>query len=308
MRKHLTPQSRSETLQPQPAQGTTDVHLRRSLPPCWPRILGLTIPGLTILGEAALLVFAAALGGAQTPAAQPVAPTAVPGQAPDQKSVPARKHLRAVQPPPVAAPAAPVALAPITPLVPATPNWPAFNQAAQAAVLWDSHGLSINAANSSLQQILKDVSMATGTTVEGLTTDQRVFGNFGPGQARDVLSQLLQGSGYNVLMIGDQGQGVPRQLLLSARQGGGGQPASAGRPSQPSSEEEDADEPAANQPAASPEPGPPSRPGFTPGYPQAGPPGAPVRTPQELMQDLQQRQQQIQQQQQQQQQPNNPQN
>ena len=294
MRKHLTPQSRSETLQPQPAQGSTDLHLRRPLPPSWPRILGLTIPGLAILGEAALLVFAATLAGAQTQAAQPAAPTAVLGQAPEHKTVPAHKHSRAVQPPPVIAP---VALEPITPLVPATPNWPAFNQAAQASVLWDSHGLSIDATNSSLQQILKDVSTATGTTVDGLTTDQRVFGDFGPGQARDVLSQLLQGSGYNVLMIGDQGQGVPRQILLSARQKSGGPPATAGRPSQPSSDDEDVDEPAANQ-----DPGPPNRPGFTPGYQPTGPPGAPVRTPQELMQDLQQRQQQLQQQQQQQQQ------
>jgi hypothetical protein len=295
MRKHLTPQSRSETLPPLPAQGTTELHLSRPLPLCWPRIPGLTIPGLAILGEAALLVFAQALAGAQTPASQPAAPAAIPGQAPDQNAVPAHKHPRAVQSPPVVAP---VVLAPITPPVPATPNWPAFNQAAQASVLWDSHGLSIDAANSSLQQILKDVSTATGTTVEGLTTDQRVFGSYGPGQARDVLSQLLQGSGYNVLMIGDQGQGVPRQLLLSARQGGGGQAAPAGRPSQPSSDEEDADEPAPNQ-----DPGPTSRPGFTPGYPPAEPPGAPVRTPQELMQDLQQRQQQQQQQQQQQPQP-----
>ena len=295
MRKYLTPQSRSETLQPQPAQGTTGLHPRCRLPRCWP-----SIAGLAILGQAALLVFAQALAGAQTPAPQPAAPTAVPGQAPDQKTVPARKHPRAVQPQPVVAP---VALAPIPPLAPATPNWPAFNQAAQASVLWDSRGLSIDAANSSLQQILKDVSMATGTTVEGLTTDQRVFGNFGPGTARDVLSQLLQGSGYNVLMIGDQGQGVPRQLLLSARQGGGAQPAPAARASQPSPEEEEAEEPPAN-----PEPAPPSRPSFTPGYPAAGPPGAPVRTPQELMQDLQQRQQQMQQQQQQQQQqpPSNP--
>jgi hypothetical protein len=291
MRKHLPPQSRSEIVPPRPAEGGTDLHFRRPFPLSWPRILG-----LTILGEATLLLFAAALAGAQTQAAQPAAPAAVPSQVPAHKTMPAHKHPRAVQPSPVIAP---VVLTPITPLVPATPDWPAFNQAAQASVLWDSHGLSIDAANSSLQQILKDVSTATGTRVEGLTADQRVFGDYGPGQARDVLSQLLQGSGYNVLMIGDQGQGVPRQILLSARQKSGGQPATAGRASQPSSDDEDTDEPAANQ-----EPGPPNRPGFTPGYQPAGSPGAPVRTPQELMQDLQQRQQQ--QQQQQQQQPNTP--
>jgi len=40
-----------------------------------------------------------------------------------------------------------------------------------------------------------------------------------------VLSQLLDGSGYNVLMIGDQGQGAPRQIVLTARQAGSAQAA-----------------------------------------------------------------------------------
>ena len=283
MRKHLPSPSRSEIVPAQPAEGAIVFQFRRMLPLCRPKTLGLTIPG-----GAALVLFAAALAGAQPQAAQPAAPAAVPNQVPDHKTAPVHKHSRAVQPP---AAVAPVVLTPITPLVPATPNWPAYNQAAQASVLWDSHGLSIDAANSSLQQILKDVSTATGTTVEGLTTDQRVFGNYGPGQARDVLSQLLQGSGYNVLMIGDQGQGLPRQILLSARLKSGGQPTAAGRASQPNSDDEDNEEPAANQ-----EPAPPNRPGFTPGYQPGAPPGAPVRTPQELMQDLQLRQQQQQQQ------------
>lgn len=294
MRKHLPPPSRSEIVPSQAAEGAIDPQFRRPLPLFWPGKLE-----LRILGEAALLLLAAALVGAQPQAAQPAAD---PSQVPDHKTVPVHKHPRAVQPPAVTAP---VVLTPITPLVPPTPNWPAFNQAAQASVLWDSHGLSIDAANSSLQQIMKDVSTATGTTVEGLTTDQRVFGNYGPGQARDVLSQLLQGSGYNVLMIGDQGQGVPRQILLSARLKSGGQPATPGRASQPSTDDEDTEEPAANQ-----EPPPPNRPGFTPGYQPGATPGAPVRTPQELMQDLQLRQQQQQQQQQQPQQqqpqPNTP--
>ena len=64
------------------------------------------------------------------------------------------------------------------------PKWPAFDQPAQASVVWDSHGLSIDATNSSLQQILKDVSTATGVKIDGVTSDQRVFGAYGPGQAR----------------------------------------------------------------------------------------------------------------------------
>ena len=65
-----------------------------------------------------------------------------------------------------------------------------------------------------------EVSTETGTKVEGMGADQRVYGDYGPGQARDVLSQLLQGSGYNVLLAGDIGQGAPREIVLSPRQSG----------------------------------------------------------------------------------------
>jgi DNA segregation ATPase FtsK/SpoIIIE-like protein len=124
----------------------------------------------------------------------------------------------------------------------------------------------------------------------GVTSDQRVFGIYGPGQARDVLSQLLQGSGYNVIMIGDQGEGTPRQILLSMRQSGA---ASATPKANQTNNEDEEDEPPAPQ-----EPEPPVRPAF--------PPGVPPRSPQQIMQEMQQRQQQIQQQNQPQQ-PNPPQ-
>ena len=72
----------------------------------------------------------------------------------------------------------------------------------------------VNAANSSLAQIMKAIAAETGATVQGMAQDQRIFGIYGPGRARDVISQLLDGSGYNVLMVGDLGQGTPRQILL----------------------------------------------------------------------------------------------
>ena len=103
---------------------------------------------------------------------------------------------------------------------PDDPIWPANEKPSPATVTWDSHGLRIVASNSSLQQIMDDVATATGATVEGLGSDQRVFGNYGPGPAREVLSQLLHGTGYNVVMVGDQGQGTPREIVLSGRHGG----------------------------------------------------------------------------------------
>jgi len=50
---------------------------------------------------------------------------------------------------------------------------------------------------------------------------QRVFGKYGPGAPRAVLSDLLAGSGYNIVMLGITPTGTPRELSLSARAGGG---------------------------------------------------------------------------------------
>jgi hypothetical protein len=123
--------------------------------------------------------------------------------------------------------------------------------------------------------------------------DERVFGTYGPGAARDVLSQLLDGSGYNVLLIGDRGQGTPRRVVLSGRSGANGQAPPTKAQSAPSDEDSEGDQ-QADQPAEQPQPEPPPPPL------QNGPaPGVPVRTPQQILQEMQQRQQQIQQQQQQ---------
>jgi hypothetical protein len=87
----------------------------------------------------------------------------------------------------------------------------------QATVSWGSHGLKIEASNSSLNQILRQVAGHTGAKLEGLRQDQRVFGNYGPGPASDVLLMLLDGSSYNVLIIGGLGADPPLEIVLSAR-------------------------------------------------------------------------------------------
>ena len=173
---------------------------------------------------------------------------------------------------------------PEAPPAPKPPDWPANDRPADATVVWNSQGLRIDAANSSLSQILKDVSTATGTKVEGLGPDQRIFGTYGPGPARDVIARLLYGSGYNVLMIGDQGQGTPRSVLLSTQIKGGGtqQVANGNNDSSANDDSADADE-QPEQPQPQPQP-PGLRNGFAP--------GAPPRSPQQIMQEMQQRQQQ----------------
>jgi hypothetical protein len=201
---------------------------------------------------------------------------------------------------------APVAA--VTPAPPPGPNWPVNDHPNHAAVVWDSQGLRIEAQNSSLQQILRDVAVETGAKIEGMGADQRVYGAYGPGQARDVLSQLLIGSGYNVLLAGDLGQGAPRQIVLSPRRAGATTSATAGQPTQEANGEEDAPD---NEVEEQPEPQQPLPTQLGAGRPGFGPNG-PVRTPQQVMEEMQQRQLQQQQEQQQQQQqqgsPTNPQN
>lgn len=212
--------------------------------------------------------------------------------------------------------AAPAPVVEQAPPPPPMPHWPVNDSPTPASVVWDASGLRINATNSSLQQILNEVSTNTGTKVIGNFPDQRVFGSYGPGQASDVLLQLLQGSGFNVLLAGDLGHGAPSQIVLTPRRGGGSNAPAAGmNPQQPDAqpdqdENESVDQP--DQPEQQEETTVPAIPPPTaPGQSQPGGPNGPMRTPQEIMQEMQQRQllqqQQLQQQQQQQANPTAPQ-
>jgi hypothetical protein len=186
------------------------------------------------------------------------------------------------------------------------PKWPANESPSQPTVTWNSQGLSIQASNSSLSQILSTIGTKTGARIEGVSGDERVFGDYGPGPARDVLTQLLRGSAYDFLMLGDQGQGTPRQVILTARRGAAGAPnrnnINPQQPQQDPSEDEGVSEPEPEEPQIQP---PPQQ-----AQPQPMPQQDPM-TPQQRMQMMQQQrlqqmqqlQQQYQQQQQQQPQP-----
>jgi hypothetical protein len=233
----------------------------------------------------------AATLAAQTPTAQPAPST----------------HSAAIHHPRPTA-AHPATAAPVEPPPPPPmPNWPINDQPNPASVQLDSAGLHIDAANSSLQQILTAVTSATGTKVEGFAKDERVYGNFGPGQPREVLAQLLQGSGYNIVMIGDQGSGAPREIELSSRSAANGsQPGGNRNQSQADNDDDSNDNQVEFQPPQPAQPmqppqNPPGRQGF------GGSDGnGPQRTPQQIQQELMQRQQQLLQQQQQQMQTTNP--
>ncbi|HWG22348.1 MAG TPA: hypothetical protein VG225_17620 [Terracidiphilus sp.] len=189
---------------------------------------------------------------------------------------------------------------PAEPPTPQAPQWPVNDAPTQPSVTWDSQGLHIAATNASLSRILAEVSTETGAKIEGLAGDERVFGNYGPGNANDVLSQLLHGSSYDFLLLGDQGQGTPREVILSPRNSAAGAPGSPdiNRPNpEPAQDDDNGQESDEGQPFQPPQPiQAPQRPNMG----QPFNPRAPM-TPQERMQQMQQmRQQQLQQQQQQQ--------
>ncbi len=156
---------------------------------------------------------------------------------------------------------------------------------APATVTAHTNELTVKADNSSLSQILHQVSSATGMRLDGLGGDERVFGSFGPGAPREVLTALLNGTSYNVVMVGDLPNGAPRELLLSHRTTGGSspQPAASANQNQPHNGDEDNPDDSGNSDDSEDTPPPMqySPPSIAPATPETpGAPGAPGGAPQ----------------------------
>lgn len=174
----------------------------------------------------------------------------------------------------------------------------ALNQPAQPPTVKLSPGkLIIQANNSRLSDILRQVQKDSGMKIEGLQNsgDQRIFGKYGPGAPGDVLLDLLSGSGFNVLMVGVTPSGTPRELALTSRTTG---PSAGATPSpanngqeqnQPDEEEPPPDQPAPEEQQQQINVAPPTAP------PEMRRNGIP--TPQQLMEQLQRMREQQQQQQ-----------
>jgi hypothetical protein len=204
---------------------------------------------------------------------------------------------------PAPATLAPAASAPATPAAGFAPAQSPFSPtepppsmlqqpAREAQIVLSGDSLSIHADNSSLAAILHQIAEKSGMKVEGLGGDERVFGNFGPGAPRDVIAELLDGTAYNLVLLGDLSNGAPRELILSPATHAGTAVASAApqaNADDASNDQETADVPQPPTPDVPP-------PGTTP------PPNPGVKSPQQLFEQLQHMRQ-AQQQQQQQQQP-----
>src|SRR5271163_3685557 len=140
---------------------------------------------------------------------------------------------------PVAAQPVPAQPAPSTqpqaaPLVNQTAPSMLQQPAGEAQIMFTGDTLSIRADNSSLAAILHQVAGKSGMQIEGLSGDERVFGTFGPGAPRDVLADLLNGTAYNLVLLGDLSNGAPRELILTpTTRVGGAAPAAAATDSNP---------------------------------------------------------------------------
>jgi hypothetical protein len=101
----------------------------------------------------------------------------------------------------------------------APPVTPAQSPAQHAKITYADNMIAVTASNSSLNQILHDISRLTGIKITGGVADERVFGNYGPSSTSQVLAALLDGTGSNMLIIDSTGD-APTELILTPRQGG----------------------------------------------------------------------------------------
>jgi hypothetical protein len=104
-------------------------------------------------------------------------------------------------------------IAPAAALV-STPTLP---PAQPAQVLYSQGSLTVIANCSSLNQILREISHATGIKITGSVHEDRVYGTYGPATPADVLASLLDGTGSNFVFSHVSAAG---ELTLTSRNGG----------------------------------------------------------------------------------------
>jgi hypothetical protein len=174
-------------------------------------------------------------------------------------------------------------------------------------VSYQSGLLTIIAPNSTLADILRGVRKHTAADIEiPATASERVVTRLGPGPAREVMAELLNGSHFNYILLGSPDDAsLLVRVVLVAKTGpdtptsqpglvnnNAAPPQDVANAAADAPDAEAADDAADDTPdqgiqeAEQPAPVPPDQPG--------------VRTPQQMLQEMQQRQLQMQQQQQQQ--------
>jgi hypothetical protein len=187
---------------------------------------------------------------------------------------------------------------------PPPPATPAQLPPNHAQITYSAGALFVSANNSSLNQILREISRETGIKISGGVADERVFGQYGPDAPAQILTALLDGTGSNILLVRGDG-GTPAELVLTPREGGPSPPNPNAHAFDDSSERRDISnaEPSESQPTPQqPTPDQAQSTAVTPAIPatpaDSSQPQSPngVRTPQQIYDQLQSLRQQQQQQ------------
>ena len=180
-------------------------------------------------------------------------------------------------------------------------------------VTYENNQLTIVAPNSTLGDILRAVRKLTGAEIDVPSAPERVVTRLGPGPARDVIADLLNGSRFNYVLLGSPtDNSALTRVVLVAKTGPqeiapnpapatpnaafGGQPNNPPEPEAvPEANEADAtDDNNANAPDENADQQPAEADQQQQAVPEQGAPG--VKTPQQMLQEMQQRQMQMQQQ------------
>src|SRR5580692_367307 len=84
-------------------------------------------------------------------------------------------------------------------------------------VTFQNNQLTIVAPNSTLADILRAVRKQTGAEIEVPAAPERVVTHIGPGPAREVMAELLNGSRFNYVLLGAPGDdnGLSRVVLVA---------------------------------------------------------------------------------------------
>lgn len=213
-----------------------------------------------------------------------------------------KKKVEAPPPPLPSGPTGPVQQMPLDSIAAMAPQ-----------VTFQNNELTIVAPNSTLGDILRAIRKQTGAEIDIPSAPERVVTHLGPGPARAIVAQLLNGSRFNYVLLGSPAdETVLTRVVLVAKSGpeatpGTAAPGPAGANAQPGitqannavedrasdAEAEAAEENMnADTSATAQEPADGEEPGNNNGDPA-------VKTPQQMLQEMQQRQMQLQQQQQQ---------
>jgi hypothetical protein len=240
-------------------------------------------------------VLAAMSGGVSAWQSAAQAPAAVPGTPPAKNATAAkaktssRKKAKAVIPQPLPAQEMPPLPATLMNSAPVKPN-----------VTLDGGQLTIDAPNSTLNDVLNGVRKATGASIEGAVPTERVAVKLGPGNPEQVLAALLRGTPYDYVILGALGKpDVVTRVMLTQQSSQSSSASSdapqppAGGPLQPrvseprrqlTEEEVQAEQTPPDDAAAAPE----SVPAPAPQTPQAQPDANQPKTPEQLFKELQQ--------------------